>query len=139
MAIGMSLTLLYLAVLLAIPEWRTTTRLLLTRTPWGRIARSAFDAFPASRWRDAARLIGVPLAWYFAALIVVLMALVLIAIEIVFSPRAIHCLAVRWSRRCREWWTRPPTDTPPRAVALAMPKPDPPLVVDAVSRTAIGH
>jgi hypothetical protein len=97
------------------------------------------NAFPTSRWRGAARLIGVPLAWYFATLIVVVMALVLISIEIVFSPRAIHCLVAKWARRCREWWTPPPSDTPPRAVPLAMGKPDPPLVVDAVSRTAIGR
>src|SRR5262245_59496482 len=104
-------TVAYVAVLFATPEWRATTRLLLTRTPWRLIARSGFDAFPTSRWRGARRLIGVPLAWYFAALGLVFMALALTAIEIVFSPRAIHCLAVRLLRRCRVWWTGPPNHT----------------------------
>jgi hypothetical protein len=79
-AIGALLALAYLALLLASPEWRATTRLLLTRTPWRTIARSAFDAFPTSHWRGAARLIGVPFAWYFTALMLVLAALALTGI-----------------------------------------------------------
>ena len=134
MAIGALLALGYLAALVATREWRATTHLLVTRTPWRAIARSAFDAFPSSRWRGTTRLLGMPLAWCFAALVFVLMALVLTAIEIAFSPRAIHCLAVRLSHRCREWWSGPPNGTPPRSVALAMSKPEPPLLVDAVSR-----
>jgi hypothetical protein len=137
MAVGSALGLAYLAVLFATPEWRATIHLLVTRTPWRAIARSAFHAFPTSHRRGAKRMIGVSLAWYFAALMFVLMALVLTAIEIVFSPRAIYCSAVRLSHLCREWWTSPPNDTPPRAVALAMPKP--PLVIEAVSRIRIGR
>jgi hypothetical protein len=137
MAVGAALAVAYLAVLFATPEWRATSRLLLTRTPWRTIARSAFHAFPTSHWRGATRLIGVPLAWFFAAVMFVLTTLVLTTIEVTFSPRAIYCSAVRLSRRCREWWTRPPNGTPPRAVALVMPKPEPPLLVDAVSRIRI--
>lgn len=139
MAIGASLALSYLAVLFATPEWRATSRVLLTRTPWRTIVRSAFDAFPTSHWRGAKRLIGVPFAWYFATLMFSVTALVLIGIEIAFSPRAIYCCAVRVSRYCRAWWSRPPNDRPPRAGALAMPKPEPPLAIDAVSRIRVSR
>jgi hypothetical protein len=135
-AIGALLALAYLALLFASPEWRATTRLLLTRTPWRTIARSAFDAFPTSHWRGAARLIGVPFAWYFTALMLVLAALALTGIEIVFSPRAIYCSVVHLSRRFLQWWTPPPNHTPPRAVALAMPEAKP-SIVDAVGRMHI--
>jgi hypothetical protein len=130
--------LAYLALLFASPEWRATTRLLLTRTPWRTIARSACDAFPTSHWRGAARLIGVPFAWYFTALMLVLAALALTAIEIVFSPWAIYCSVVHLSRRFLQWWTPPPNHTRPPAVALAMPKPKP-SIVDAVGRMHIGR
>jgi hypothetical protein len=139
MAIGASVALAYLAVLFASPEWRATTRMLLRSTPWRTIARSAFEAFPTSHWRGATRLIGVPLAWYFAALMLVLTALALTGIEIVFSPKAIYCSAVRLSRWCRGWWTRPPNRTPPHAAALAMPRPEPPSLIDAVSRIRVGR
>ena len=136
---GVLVALAYLMVLFATPEWRTTTRLLFTRTPWRTIARSAFDAFPTSRWHGPSRWVGVPLAWYFAALMFVLAALALTGIEIAFSPRAVYCSAVRWSSYCRHWWTGPPHGTPPRAAALAMPKPEPPLAVNAVSRVRVSR
>jgi hypothetical protein len=126
-------------VLFASPEWRATTRLFITRTPWRTITRSAFEAFPTSHWRGAARLIGVPLACYFAALVLLVTALALTGIEIVFSPRVIYYSTIRLSRSCREWWNRPPNDTPPRAAALAMPKPKPPSIVDAVGRMHVGR
>lgn len=94
MAVGVSIALGCLAVLFATPEWRARP-LILTRTQWRQLARSAFDAFPTSRWRGATRLIGVPFAWYFAALMLALMALALTAIEIVFAPRVIYRSVLR--------------------------------------------
>ena len=139
MRIGLILTLglAYLAALVSSPEWRVQIRLFVTRTPWRSIARSAFSSFPSSRWRGMARLVGVPIAWYFAGLILVLFAVALTGIEIVFSPRAIYCSAVRLSRRLRDWFTQPPNHTPPHAAALAMLRPKPRSMTDAVSRIHI--
>lgn len=130
MRIGLMLGLAYLAALLSYREWRVTTRLLVTRTPWRTIARHAFDAFPTSRWRGAARIVGVPFAWCFAGLMVVTVALWLIGIEIISSPLAIYFSLVRLSRRC---FTHPP-HTPPHVAALAMPRPEPLRMTNAVSR-----
>ena len=138
MTMGVVVVLVYIAVLALVPESRTSVRLLVTRTPWRTIASGMFEAFPTSRWRGPARLIGVPFAWYFATVVVTLFAFALATIEIVFSPRLIYCGLARWSKPCR-WPFTPPDHTPPRAVAMAMPKPERPVIVDAVSRIRLSR
>jgi hypothetical protein len=137
MRIGLILGLAYFATLLCYREWRVTTRLLVTSTPWRTIARSAFNAFPTSRWRGITRIVGAPLAWYFAGMMLVLTALFLTGLEVITSPLAIYYSLVSLSRRCRGWFTQPPSHTPPHAAALAMSRPEPPSMVDAVSRIRI--
>jgi hypothetical protein len=139
MRLGLFFGLLYAAAVFSSREWRATLRLTLTRTPWWQIARGMFDAFPSSHWRGIARIVGVPFAAYFAALVVTLWALFVFGIEIVFSPRAVYCSLVRLTRHCRGWFTQPPNHTPPYAAALAMPRPEPPSLVDAVSRIRIAR
>jgi hypothetical protein len=131
------LGLAYLAAVLASREWRVVAYHTLFRTPWREIAHGSFEAFPSSHWRGASRIVGVPFAWYFAGLIIAVMALFFIGLEVIFSPRAVYCSLVRLSHRCRGWFTQPPGHTPPRAAAYAMPRPEPPLVVDAVSRIRV--
>jgi hypothetical protein len=134
---GLILGLAYVATVLASREWRVVAYHTLFRTPWREIARGSFEAFPSSHWRGAARIIGVPFASYFAGLIVLVMALIFIGLEVIFSPRAVYCTLVRLSQRCRGWFTQPPSHTPPNAAALAMPRPERPLMVDAVSRVRV--
>jgi hypothetical protein len=105
----------------------------LFRTPWRRFARTFFDGFPSSHWRGAARIIGVPFAWFFAALVVVVLSIILIGIELVFTPRAVYHFLARITGICGGWFT-PPSRTPPHSAALAMPRPEPPSMIDAVSR-----
>ena len=64
------LGLAYLAAVLASREWRVVAYHTLFRTPWREIAHGSFEAFPSSHWRGAARIVGVPFAWYFAGLII---------------------------------------------------------------------
>jgi hypothetical protein len=137
MRLGLLFGLAYFAAVVSSREWRAVVRHTLFRTPWRQIARGMFDAFPSSHWRGPARIVGVPFAAYFAGLVVAVFGLVLIGIEIVFTPRAIYCSIVRLSRRCRGWFTQPPNDSPPHAAALAMPRPEPFSMTDAVSRIRI--
>jgi hypothetical protein len=136
MRIGLILGLTYAAAVLASREWRATVRLTLTCIPWWQIARGMFDAFPSSRWTGIARIVGVPIAAYVAAVIVTLFALVIFGMEIVFSPKAVYCTVVRIRRG---WFTEPPNQTPPHAAALVMPRPEPPSLVEAVSRIRIAR
>ena len=139
MRLALLLGLVYAAAVFASREWRATVRLSLTRTPWPQIARGAFNAFPSSHWTGIARFVGVPLAVYFTAVMITLFALVIFGFEIVFSPKAVHCSLVRLKRQYRGWLTPPPDPTPPHAAALAMPRPERPLLVDAVSRIRIAR
>jgi hypothetical protein len=66
-------------------------------------------------------------------------ALALIAIEIAFSPCAVYVSVLRVLQRGRAWFAGPPAGTPPHAGALAMPKPQPPQMIDAVSRVRVGR
>jgi hypothetical protein len=73
----------------------------------------------------------VPTAWCFASLIVTLFGIVLLGIEIALSPKAIYCQAIHLSR----WFSQWPNDPrPPRAGALAMPRPEAMSFTDARSR-----
>ena len=139
MRLGLFLGLAYATAVFCSREWRAVARHSLTRTPWWQIARGTFDAFPSSHWRGIARIVGVPLAAYFAALVVALFALFICGVEIVFSPRAVYASLARLIRYCGRWFTQPPSHTPPHAAALAMPRPEPPSFVDAVSRTRIAR
>jgi hypothetical protein len=134
---GLILGLAYVVAVLCSREWRVVAYHTLFRTPWREIARGTFEAFPSSHWRGAGRIVGVPFAAYFAGLIVILLAVFFIGLEVIFSPRAVYCSLVRLSRHCRGWFTQPPSHTPPHAAALAMPPPEPPLMVDAVSRVRV--
>jgi hypothetical protein len=136
MSLGLFFGLMYAAAVLSSREWRATVRLTLTCIPWWQMARGMFDAFPSSRWSGIARIVGVPIAAYVAAVIVTLFALVMFGMEIVFSPKAVYCTIVRIRRG---WFTQPPNHTPPHAAALAMPRPVPPSSVDAVSRLRIAR
>jgi len=78
MRVVVFLGLVYTAAVFASREWRATVRLTLTRMPWWQIARGLFDAFPSSRWSGIARIVGVPIAAYVAAVIVTLFALVIL-------------------------------------------------------------
>jgi hypothetical protein len=131
--VGLVIGFIYLAVLLSCREWRVVARAFVTHTPWRRFAQMFFRSSPASRWRGIARIVGVPIAWCFAALMLTLIALIQLGIEIVFSPKAIYCQAVHLSR----WFTNRPDPTPPRAGALAMPHPEPMSFIDARSRLRI--
>src|SRR5205085_2365438 len=108
--IGLILGIAYVAAVFSSREWRGVVRHTLFQTPWREIARRVFEAFPSSRWRGAARIVGVPFAAYFAALVVALMFLFLLGLEIVYSPKAVYCSFVNLSRRAP---TRPPNGTPP--------------------------
>ncbi len=124
----------YLAALVCDRDWRAVMRHTLFRTPWRQFAHTFFDGFPSSHWRGVARIVGVPFAWFFAAWVVVLLGVVLIGIELVFTPRSVYHSVARIAKICRGWFTRPPGHTPPHAAALAMPRPEPPSMIDAVSR-----
>jgi len=124
----------YLAALLAYREWRAVMRHTLFRTPWRQIACGMFDGFPSSHWRGVARIIGVPFAWFFAALVVVLFGLLLIGIELIFTPQAVYYSLARLAGFCLGWFTHPPGPTPPHSAALAMPRPQPPSITYAISR-----
>jgi hypothetical protein len=126
--------LVYVAVLLSCREWRVVARAFFTHIPWRQFAKTFFRSFPTASWRGAARLLGLPIAWCFSALIVVLLGAVLLGIEIVFSPKAIYCQAVHLSRRWRGGLNGRPDPTPPHAGALAMPHPGPMSFTDARSR-----
>jgi hypothetical protein len=79
-------------------------------------------------------VIGVPIACCFTALIVALFGLILLGIEIAFSPKAIYCQAVHLSR----WFSERPDDpTPPLAGGLAMPRPETTSFIDARSRLRV--
>lgn len=134
---GFLIGLIYLAAVVSCREWRAVARVFVTHTPWRQLAQMCFRAFPTSRWRGVAQIVGVPMAWCFSALIVVLLAFVLLGIEIVFSPKAIYCEAVHLSRRCRGWLSKRPDPMPPHAGALAMPHPEPMSFTDARSRLRI--
>ena len=79
----------YFVVVLWSGAWRLIARSLAYH-PWSEIAHGAARAFPTSRWQGRARLIGAPLAWCFAALMLTAFALFVGAVEIVFSPRDIY-------------------------------------------------
>ena len=136
MRIGALLSIAYVAAVLSSREWRAIVYHTLFYTPWRLIARSMFDAFPTSSWRGPARLVGVPLAAYFVALMLAVFFLFVIGLEIVFSPKAVYCSLVNLSRRLRHMRTGPPNQTPP-AAALAIPIPESFSIVDAISRARI--
>ena len=133
MRIGLLIVFIYLAVLLSCRDWRIVARGFVTHTPWRQFVHTFFNSFPTSHWRGAARIIGVPIAWCFAALMFCVLALALLGIEIVFSPKAFYCQAVHLWYRFRVWFNRP-HPTPPRAGALALPHPKPMLFTDARSQ-----
>jgi hypothetical protein len=58
--------------------------------PWSLLVHSAAQAFPTYRWSGPLTLIGRPLAWYFAAMMLILFAAFAVATEILFSPRAVY-------------------------------------------------
>jgi hypothetical protein len=83
------LALTYLGILLLSGAGRIMIRSLVIH-PWSLLVDSAVQAFPTYRWRGPLTLIGRPLAWSFAAMMLILFAAFAVAAEILFSPRAVY-------------------------------------------------
>ena len=79
----------YALVLVFSGAWRLMIRSLAYH-PWSEIAHGMAEAFPSSRWRGLPRLVGAPLAWCFAGLVLAMFTLFVGAMEILFSPRDIY-------------------------------------------------
>jgi hypothetical protein len=132
--VGLLIGLIYVAILLSCREWRVVARAFVTHTPWQRLWQVFVRSSPTSGWRGIPRIVGLPIAWCFAALMLTLIALIQLGIEIVLSPKAIYCQAIRLSR----WFSKQPDPIPPHhAGALAMPHPEPMLFTDARSRLRV--
>jgi hypothetical protein len=82
----------YALVLVSSGAWRLMVRSLAYH-PWSEIAHGMAEAFPWSRWRGLPRLIGAPLEWCFAGLILAVFVLFLGLMEILFSSRDIYLVS----------------------------------------------